>query len=110
LATLKQGARTDLAEISAKSQPEAAYVSQPKATMPSIACMHGAVGFFQSGGLMGALYVCASILVFALLAVVVLGMTVSQCRPSMFVPDNPYSAKTERNWTTDCTNVFSYRR
>jgi hypothetical protein len=72
--------------------------------------MLGAVGFFQSGGLMRALYVCASILVFALLAVVVLGMTVSQCRPSMFVPDNPYSAKTERNWTTNCTNVFSYRR
>ena len=45
---------------------------------------------------MRALYVCASILVFALLAVVVLGMTVSQCRPSMFVPDNPYSAKTGR--------------
>ena len=78
--------------------------------MPSIACMLGAVGFFQSGGLMRALYVCASILVFALLAVLVLGMTVSQCRPSMFVPDNPYSAKTERNWTTDSTNVFSYGR
>ncbi len=59
---------------------------------------------------MRALYVCASILVFALLAVVVLGMTVSQCRPSMFVPDNPHSAKTGRNWTTNCTNVFSYRR
>jgi hypothetical protein len=56
---------------------------------------------------MRALYVCASILMFALLAVVVLGMTVSQCRPSMFVPDNPYSAKTERNWITSCANVFS---
>jgi hypothetical protein len=72
--------------------------------------MLGAVGFFQSGGLMRALSVCASILVFALLAVVVLGMTVSQCRPSMFAPDNPYSAKTERNWTTNCMNVFSYGR
>ena len=71
--------------------------------------MLSAVGFFQSGGLMGALYVCASILVFALLAVVVLGMTVSQCRPPMFVPDNP-SAKTEGSWTTNCANVFSYRK
>jgi transposase len=34
---------------------------------------------------------------------------VSQCRPSMFVDDNPYSAKTERNWTTNCMNVFSGR-
>ena len=59
---------------------------------------------------MRALCVCASIVVFGLLAVVVLGMTVSQCRPSMFVRDNPYSAKTERNWTTNCTNVFSYGR
>ena len=59
---------------------------------------------------MRALYVCASILVFTILAVVVLGMTVSQCRPSMFMPDNTYSAKTERNWTTNCANVFSYRR
>jgi hypothetical protein len=59
---------------------------------------------------MRVLYVCASILVFALLAVVVLGMTVSQCRPSMFVPDNPYAAKTEGNWTTNCVNAFSYRR
>jgi hypothetical protein len=59
---------------------------------------------------MRALCVCASIVVFALLAVVVLGMTVSQCRPSMFVRDNPYLAKTDRNWTTNCANVFSYGR
>jgi hypothetical protein len=59
---------------------------------------------------MRTLYVSASILVFALLAVVVLSMTVPECRPSMFVPDNPYSAKTERNWTTNCANVLSYRR
>ncbi len=56
------------------------------------------------------LYVCALILVFTLLAFVVLGMTVSQCRPPMFVPDDPYAAKTEGSWTTNCTNVFSYRR
>jgi hypothetical protein len=43
---------------------------------------------------MRVLYVCASILVFTLLSGVVLGMTVSQCRPQMFVPDDPYSAKT----------------
>jgi len=59
---------------------------------------------------MRVLYVCASILVFTLLAVVVFGMTVSQCRPSMFVLDDPYSTKTERNWTTNCANVFSYKR
>jgi hypothetical protein len=59
---------------------------------------------------MRVLYVCTSILVLALLAAAVLGMTVSQCRPSMFVPDNPYSAKAERNWFTNCANVFSYRR
>ena len=59
---------------------------------------------------MRVLYVCSSILVFALLAIAVFGMTVSQCRPSMFVPDNPYSAKTERNWITNCANVFSYKR
>jgi hypothetical protein len=59
---------------------------------------------------MRALYVCASIVMVTLLAVVVLGMTVSQCRPSMFVPDNPYSAKTERNWPTNCANVLSYRK
>jgi hypothetical protein len=59
---------------------------------------------------MRVLYVCTSILVFALLAVAVLSMTVSQCRPSMFVADNPYSAKTERNWITNCGNVFSYGR
>ncbi len=59
--------------------------------------MLSAVGFFQSGGLMGALYVCASILVFALLAVVVLGMTVSQCRPSMFV--------TVRKVSSSCCNI-----
>jgi len=57
---------------------------------------------------MRALYVCASIVMLTLLAVVVLGMTVSQGRPSMFAPDNPYSAKTERNWPTNCANVFSY--
>jgi hypothetical protein len=55
------------------------------------------------------MYVCASILVFTLLSVVVLGMTVSQCRPSLFVPDNPYAAKTG-DWTTNCLNAFSYRR
>jgi len=59
---------------------------------------------------MRALYVCTSILVFAFLAVAVLGMTVSQCRPAMFAADNPYSARTERNWITNCANVFSYRR
>jgi hypothetical protein len=59
---------------------------------------------------MRVLYVCASIVVFTLLAVVVLGMTVSQCRPPIFVPDNPYAAKTEGNWTTNCVNAFSYRR
>jgi hypothetical protein len=59
---------------------------------------------------MRVLYVCTSILVFALLAVMVLGLTVSQCRPSMFVSDNGYSAKTERSWITNCANVFSYRR
>jgi hypothetical protein len=59
---------------------------------------------------MRALYVRASIVVFALLAVVVLGMTVSQCRPSIFIPDNPYSAATERNWITGCTNVFYRER
>jgi hypothetical protein len=60
---------------------------------------------------MRVLYVCASILAFALLAVAVLGMTVSQCRPSIFVSDNPYSVKTERSWITNCANVFSsYRR
>ena len=58
---------------------------------------------------MRVLYVCASILVFTLLALVVLGMTVSQCRPPMFMSDNP-SAKTEGSWTTNCANVFSYRR
>jgi hypothetical protein len=56
------------------------------------------------------LYVCTSIMVLALLAVAVLGMTVSQCRPSMFAPDNPYSAKTERNWISHCANVFSSGR
>ncbi len=59
---------------------------------------------------MRVLYVSASILVFSLLAIVVLGMTVSQCRPPMFLPDNPYAAKTEGNWTTNCVSVFSYRR
>jgi hypothetical protein len=59
---------------------------------------------------MRALYVCASILVFALLAVVVFAMTVSQCRPSMFIPDNPCSATTERNWITSCTSVFYRER
>jgi hypothetical protein len=59
---------------------------------------------------MRVLYVCVSILVFTLLSVVVLGMTVSQCRPSMFVSDNPYSAKTERNWITNCVSVFSTLR
>jgi hypothetical protein len=59
---------------------------------------------------MRVLYVSASILVFSLLAIVVLGMTVSHCRPPMFVPDNPYAAKTEGNWTTNCVSVFSYRR
>jgi hypothetical protein len=59
---------------------------------------------------MRVLYVCTSILVFALLAVAVLGMTVSQCRPSMLVSDNAYSAKTEHSWITNCVNVFSYRR
>jgi hypothetical protein len=59
---------------------------------------------------MRVLYVCTSILVFALLAIAVFGMTVSQCRPSLFVPDNPYLAKTERSWITNCANVFSYRR
>jgi hypothetical protein len=59
---------------------------------------------------MRVLYLCTSILAFALLAVVVLGMTVSQCRPPMFVPDNPYAAKTEGSWTTNCVNVFFYRR
>jgi hypothetical protein len=59
---------------------------------------------------MRVVYVCASILVFSLVALVVLGMTVSQCRPPMFVPDNPYAAKTEGSWTTNCANVFSYRR
>jgi hypothetical protein len=49
-------------------------------------------------------------MVLALLAVAVLGMTVSQCRPSMFAPDNPYSAKAERHWITNCANVFSSRR
>lgn len=58
---------------------------------------------------MRVMYVCASILVFTLLSVVVLGMTVSQCRPSLFVPDNPYAAKTG-DWTTNCLNAFSYRR
>jgi hypothetical protein len=58
---------------------------------------------------MRSLYVCSSILVLALLAIVVLGMTVSQCRPSMFVPDNPYSATTKRNWITSCMDVFSLR-
>jgi hypothetical protein len=43
---------------------------------------------------MRVLYVCTSMLVFALLAVAVLGMTMSHCRPSMFVSDSPYSAKT----------------
>jgi hypothetical protein len=59
---------------------------------------------------MRVLYVCASILVFTLLAFVVLGMAVSLCRPPMFVPDDPYAAKTEGSWTTNCANVFSYRR
>ena len=67
-------------------------------------------GSFNPGVTMRVLYVCASILVFTLLAVVVFGMTVSQCRPSMFVLDDPYSTKTERNWTTNCANVFSYKR
>jgi hypothetical protein len=58
---------------------------------------------------MRVLHVCTSILVLALLAVAVLGMTVPQCRPSMFVPDNPYLAKTERNWITNCATVFSGR-
>lgn len=58
---------------------------------------------------MRALCVCASILALAFLAVAVFGMTVSECRPSMFVAANPYSAKTERNWITNCANVFSYR-
>jgi len=55
------------------------------------------------------LYVCTSIMVLALLAVAVLGMTVSQCRPSMFAPADPYAAKAQRNWITSCANVFSYR-
>ena len=59
---------------------------------------------------MRVLYVCGSILVITFLAVVVLGMTVSHCRPSMFVPENPYSAKTERNWFTNCASVFSTLR
>jgi hypothetical protein len=59
---------------------------------------------------MRVLYGCTSILVFALLAVAVLGMTVSQCRPSMFVSDNSYSAKTKHSWITNCANVFSHRR
>jgi hypothetical protein len=59
---------------------------------------------------MRVLYVCTSILVFALLAVAVLGMKVSQCRPSMFVSDNRYSAKPEPSWIANCANVFSYRR
>ena len=58
---------------------------------------------------MRSLYVCTSILVFTILAVVVLGMTVSQCRPSMFVAVN-HLAKTERNWITNCASVFSYGR
>jgi hypothetical protein len=49
-------------------------------------------------------------MVFTLLAVVVLGMTVPQCCPSMFVPDNPYSAKTERNSVANCASVFSTLR
>ena len=72
--------------------------------------MLGVVGFSIWGRLMRVLYVWASILVFTLLSVVVLGMTVPQCRPSMFVPDNPYLAKAERNWITNCANVFSYGR
>jgi hypothetical protein len=67
-------------------------------------------GSFNLGVTMRVLYVCASILVFTLLSVVVLGMTVSQCRPSMFVPDNPYSVKTERNWIANCASVFSTLR
>jgi hypothetical protein len=63
-------------------------------------------GSFDPGVTMRVLYVCGSILLFTLLAIVVFGMTVSQCRPSMFVPDDPYSAKTERYWTTNCANVF----
>ena len=59
---------------------------------------------------MRVLYVCTSMLVLALLAVAVFGLTVSQCRPSMFEPDNPYSIKTERSWITNCVNVFSYKR
>ncbi len=59
---------------------------------------------------MRVLYVCVSILVFALLAVAVLGMTVSQCRPPIFVSDDSYSVKTERNWITNCSNAFSDRR
>jgi hypothetical protein len=43
---------------------------------------------------MRVLYVCVSILAFALLAVAALGMTVSQYRPSMFASDDPYSVKT----------------
>ena len=39
--------------------------------------MLGVVGFFKIGGLVRILYVCASILVFTLLAIVVLGMSVS---------------------------------
>jgi hypothetical protein len=77
--------------------------------MRGIACELGLLRFSRSG-LMRVLYVCTSILVFALLPVAVLGMTVSQCRQSMFAPDNPCSVKTERNWITNCTNVFSYRR
>jgi hypothetical protein len=59
---------------------------------------------------MRVLYVCTSIMALALLAVAVLGMTVSRCRPSMFVRGNPHLAKTERNWITNCATVFSYRR
>ncbi len=43
-------------------------------------------------GFMRGLYVCTSILALVLLAVAVLGMTLSQCRPSMFLTDNRYLA------------------
>ena len=77
--------------------------------LPSIASMLGVLGFSLPEGLMRVLYVCTSFLLLAVLAVGVLGMTVSQCRPSMFVPDNPYLAKAEHNWIANCANVFGWQ-
>jgi hypothetical protein len=71
--------------------------------------MPGVPGFFQSRGTY-ARSACVHLDPGARSCRTVLGSTVSQCRPSMFVPDNPYSAKTERNWITNCVNVFSYQR